>query len=209
MRSSLRRVCCAFVHHETIGFRAYVRCLKMLRSIKSIVSGGILALASASLSYAADLSPSNWPKAERERLEKLERQTLSPLEAQSVEGDIPVLATGSVGMSLTPESIRVLLSLLGQHQALATVMAAPPLLGTFDLSGVDKAMSQQPVPIPQGAYGPDFIAKLKALGLNLTETPAVTVRIQRGTLAAVAINPRTGKRTAVNQPALMVFNGAE
>jgi gamma-glutamyltranspeptidase/glutathione hydrolase len=117
------------------------------------------------------------------------------------EGDVPVLATGSIGSSLTPESIRVLLGVLGQHQNLATVMAAPPLLATFDTSGV--------VSIPEGAYGPDFIAKLKALGVNLTKMPGKTVAGLRGTLAAVVIDASTGKRTAVNQPGLMVFNGAE
>jgi hypothetical protein len=65
------------------------------------------------------------------------------------------------------------------------------------------------VSIPQGAYGPDFIAKLKARGLKVTEMPAKTVVGQRGTLAAVTIDPKTGKRTAANQPGVMVFNDAE
>ena len=45
-----------------------------------------IALAGASSSYGGDLSPDRWPKAERERLEKLESQTMSPLEARSVDG---------------------------------------------------------------------------------------------------------------------------
>jgi gamma-glutamyltranspeptidase/glutathione hydrolase len=125
------------------------------------------------------------------------------------EGDIPVLATASIGASLQNESIRVLLGVLGQHQDLATVMAAPPLLAMNDFSAVDNKASQVPVAIPQGAYGPDFIAKLKALGLNVTEIPAAEAATRRGTLAAVAIDPKTGKRTAVNQPGIMVFNGTE
>jgi gamma-glutamyltranspeptidase / glutathione hydrolase len=125
------------------------------------------------------------------------------------DGDSPVLATGSIGASLIPESIRVLLGVLGQHQDLATIMAEPPLLQNFDISGVDKVMSQQPVSIPQGVYSNDFIAKLKSLGLNLTEIPAATAGGLRGTLATVAIDPKTGKRTAVNQPNVMVFNCAE
>lgn len=125
------------------------------------------------------------------------------------EGDIPVLATASIGSSLMPESIRVLVGMLGQHQDLAMVMAAPPLLAANDFGAADKIASQQLVSIPQGAYDPDFIAKLKALGLNLIEIPAATAAALRGTLAAVAIDPRTGKRTAVNQPGVMVFNGTE
>ena len=34
------------------------------------------------------------------------------------QGEVPVLATGSIGTSLTAESIRVLLCVLGKHKAL-------------------------------------------------------------------------------------------
>jgi hypothetical protein len=66
-----------------------------------------------------------------------------------------------------------------------------------------------PVSIPQGVYEPDFVAKLKALGLDVSEIPAAEAATRRGTLAAVAIDPKTGQRTAVNQPGVMVFNAAE
>jgi hypothetical protein len=88
-------------------------------------------------------------------------------------------------------------------------MAAPPLLAMNDYSANDKPASQAPVSIPQGAYGPDFIAKLRALGLNIIEIPAADAVTRRGTLAAVAIDPKTGKRTAVDQPGLMVFGETE
>jgi hypothetical protein len=120
-----------------------------------------------------------------------------------------VLATGSIGSSLVPENIRVLLGVLGQHQDIATVMSAPPLLLTFDPTGADSTPSRQSVSIPKGVYGEDFIAKVKARGMEVTETPVETSAGLRGTLAAIAIDPKTGKRTAVNQPGVMVFNGAE
>ena len=125
------------------------------------------------------------------------------------KGETPVLGTASIGSSLQNESIRVLLGVLGQHQDLATLMAAPPLLAMNDYSANDKPASQAPVSIPQGAYGQDFIAKLRALGLNIIEIPAADAVTRRGTLAAVAIDPKTGKRTAVDQPGLMVFGETE
>jgi len=125
------------------------------------------------------------------------------------EGDSPVLATGSIGSSLVPESIRVLLGVLGQHQDLATLMHAPPLLTNPSMSVTERPAWQLPVPIPPGAYSADFIAKLKALGLNLDELPTATVAGLRGTLAAVSIDPQTGQRTAVDQPGIYVFNRAE
>ena len=88
------------------------------------------------------------------------------------DGDTPVLATGSIGFSLQSESIRVLLGVLGQHHDLATMMVAPPLLRTGDAGRIES--------IPQGDYQPDFIAKLKAIGLNVKEVPAETAAGLRG-----------------------------
>ena len=59
------------------------------------------------------------------------------------EGEVPVLATGSIGSSLTVESIRVLLSVLGKRQGLATVMAAPPLLSAIDFESGTKSPEQE------------------------------------------------------------------
>jgi gamma-glutamyltranspeptidase / glutathione hydrolase len=127
----------------------------------------------------------------------------------SFEGDAPVLATGSIGSSLIPESIRVLLGVLGQHQDLATLMSAPPLLSNLSMSAIATPVWQIPAPIPPGIYSPDFIAKLKALGLVLDELSPATVAGLCGTLAAVSIDPKTGKRTVVDQPGVMVFSGME
>jgi hypothetical protein len=63
--------------------------------------------------------------------------------------------------------------------------------------------------IPKGAYSSELVAKLKARGWNVTEVPAATAGGLRGTLAVVAIDPKTGKRTAVNEPGVMVFSAAE
>ena len=125
------------------------------------------------------------------------------------DGDKPVLATGSIGASLIPESIRVLLGVLGRHDDLATVMAAPPLLAEIGAGDVAASGPPERASIPQGAYTAEFIATLKARGWNVTEVPAATAAGLRGTLAAVAIDPKTGKRTAVNLPGVTVFNEAE
>lgn len=125
------------------------------------------------------------------------------------DGDKPVLATASIGSSLVPESIRVLAGVLGQHQDLQTVMAEPPLLTNFDLTGADHPLGQRPVSIEASAFSPEFVARLKAAGLNLSDVPAATAAGLRGTLAAIAIDPKTGRKTAADQPGVMVFNGAE
>ena len=124
-------------------------------------------------------------------------------------GDKPVLATASIGSSLVPESLRVLLGVLGQKQSLETVMAEPPLLAHLDFSAGRQTVAAIPVSIPQGAYAADFLARIKAAGVNIQELPTATAGGLRGTLAAVAIDPQTGRRTAVDEPGVMVFNEAQ
>ena len=64
------------------------------------------------------------------------------------------MATGSIGSSLVPKSLGVLLGMLGQHQDLATLMRAPPLLSNISMSVIERPAWQLPVPIPLGAYSP-------------------------------------------------------
>jgi gamma-glutamyltranspeptidase/glutathione hydrolase len=123
------------------------------------------------------------------------------------DGDRPVLATASIGTSLCAENIRVLLSVLGRHQGLATVMAAPPVLATFKLASADE-VTRASVPIPEGAYGPEFIGRLRAEGVSLSVTPRDVAANLRGTMAAVEIDPVTGRMSAADQPGMVVFNSA-
>jgi gamma-glutamyltranspeptidase/glutathione hydrolase len=124
-------------------------------------------------------------------------------------GDKPILATASIGSSLVPESLRVLLGVLGQKQSLETVMAEPPLLSYLDFSAGPRTLAAIPASIPQGAYAADFLARIKAAAVNIQEVPAATAGGLRGTLAAVAIDPQTGRRSAVDEPGVMVFNQAQ
>lgn len=126
----------------------------------------------------------------------------------SFDGNHPVLATAGIGSSLAPESIRVLLSVLGQGRKLPEVMAEPPVLAQFSLGPADAIGTRKPVPVPQGAYRTEFIAGVKALGIAVSELPPQTVEALRGTLAAVAIDPATGSLTAADQTGAMVFNSA-
>ena len=126
------------------------------------------------------------------------------------EGDKPVLATGSIGALLIPESIRVLFGILGstkisrQSWRLRRCLPSSTQIQCGTQSG-----ARQRVSIPKGGYDADFIASLKARGWSVTEISAGLAAALRGTLAAVAIDPGTGKRMAVNQPGVMVFSDAE
>jgi gamma-glutamyltranspeptidase / glutathione hydrolase len=121
----------------------------------------------------------------------------------------PVLATASIGASLVPESYRVLLGALAQHQDLQTLMAAPPLLAYLDFGGDEAPLASRAVSLVQGAYAPAFIDQLKQEKVNVAEVPIAVAGGLRGTLAAIALDPGTGRRSAVNQPGVMVFNAVQ
>ena len=143
------------------------------------------------------------------RMKPGERVPHQIIDTIAFQGEVPVLATGSIGSSLTAESIRVLLYVLGKRQSLATVMAAPPLLSAIDFESGSKPQEQETVTIPSAAYSTAFISKLKSLGVKVNEVAGATAAGLRGTLAAVAVDAKTGKRMAVNQPGVIVFNVAE
>jgi gamma-glutamyltranspeptidase/glutathione hydrolase len=126
-----------------------------------------------------------------------------------LSGDKPILATASIGSSLVPESLRVLTGVLAQKQTLQTMMHAPPLLSHLDFSAGQQTLGEIPVSIPQGVYAPEFLEKVKAAAIKTEEVPTATATGLRGTLAAVAIDPTTGRRTAADQPGVMVFNEAQ
>lgn len=133
----------------------------------------------------------------------------SILDTLAFDGAQPVLATASIGSSLLPETMRVLLGVLGQRRDLASLMAAPPLIIMNSFSPGASRSGLSAVTVPQGAWPPDFIADLKRRGWAPTEVPAAAANGLRGTLAAVSLDPASGKRSAADQPGVMVFNAAE
>ena len=95
----------------------------------------------------------------------------------------------------------MLVSALAHRQGIDSITAAPPMLASFGSGGVEG------VQIPeQPGYRPEFVAKLKELGVKFVETLTATVRGMRGTLAAVAIDSGSGRRSAAHQPMVMVYN---
>ena len=125
------------------------------------------------------------------------------------EGDKPVLATASIGASLAAETLRIIVSSLAQHQSLSSIMAAPPLLTTFDQSKQPKPLAERPITIATGAYSAEFVREVQAQGLRISEVPPAISDLMRGTVAAVQIDAKTGTRTAVNQSGIIVFSRPE
>jgi gamma-glutamyltranspeptidase/glutathione hydrolase len=121
----------------------------------------------------------------------------------------PVLATASIGSSLLPETLRVIVSCIGQNQPLALVAAKPPLLVNLDPQSYRLPLGHRPVTIPSGAYDGPFLASLKASGMEIQEVPDVTAGHVRGTLALIGFDPETGVHLTPETRGVMVFAGVE
>ncbi len=123
------------------------------------------------------------------------------------DGKKPVLATAPIGSALVPETIKLILGVIGQKQDLASVVAAPALLS--NPGDAAKALSDRTVMVPADAYGAEFLDQVKAQGIRLQTVPAEMARGLRGTLATAAIDPKTGAASSPEVPGVMIFAGAE
>jgi len=113
-----------------------------------------------------------------------------------------VLATAPIGSSLLPETLKTIVSVIGQRQDLAEVAVAPPLLLNFDSDPTLRAVSRRPVSVPPGAYDEAFLTELTRMGVAVKEA---IVPVPRGTLAAVALDPRSGQASSPEVAREVVF----
>ena len=117
----------------------------------------------------------------------------------AMTGGKPSLAVTSIGASLLPETIRILLGSLGNQLDMPTVVAAPPLLLNFDYS--KRGMVQ----VPEGRYDQDFLTNLKASGFAVqTKSPQDVLGI-KGTAVIGTISAASGARQSVENPGIIGF----
>jgi len=110
----------------------------------------------------------------------------------------PALAVASIGASLTFETARLLVGILGNGQDAATVMAAPPLLNNYQPLKPGETPARRARLIPAGAYDAGFIADLGAAGVRVRVMNATEVNGLRGTavLGSVEGKMRRGVETS-------------
>jgi gamma-glutamyltranspeptidase/glutathione hydrolase len=120
----------------------------------------------------------------------------------------PVFATAGIGSGLVPESLKLILGVLGQKRPLAEVQAAPPLLNNFSIGELEGGASKRKTVVPQGAYPADFLAKVKEKGLSTVEIPAATSGGLRGTIVAVTADPATGTLSTSDIAGMLIFGDA-
>ena len=86
--------------------------------------------------------------------------------AIAMTGARPVLAVASVGASIVPETVRLVVETFANHLDPLAAMAAPPLLLNLEPAKADESFSTRPELVPEGAYDSEFLQNLRALGVN-------------------------------------------
>jgi gamma-glutamyltranspeptidase/glutathione hydrolase len=117
----------------------------------------------------------------------------------------PTLALATIGVSLIPETVRILLGLLGNGFDSQTVIAAPPLLVNAEAPRPGENLTWRRQFVPEGAYQPEFISKLEASGLEIQPKSGLQSRAIRGTAALAAIDITTGIRHSLEHPSIIDF----
>lgn len=97
----------------------------------------------------------------------------------------PHLATASVGSALMPETVRILVGILGNCLEPQTIRAAPPLL--FDFAPWNRSA------IPEGMYAPEFVSRPERLGERVRTVPNAEVQNTRGSVVLGAVDPNSGR----------------
>jgi hypothetical protein len=123
----------------------------------------------------------------------------------AMTGAKPVLAIASVGSSLIPETVRIVVGTLANHLDSLVVMAAPPLLINVEPSKTGDTPSGRAELVPEGAYDLDFLKDLHASGLNTESQSRGQVYTIRGTAVLVTIDPDSGIRQSVETPGIFDF----
>jgi gamma-glutamyltranspeptidase len=128
--------------------------------------------------------------------------------AIAMAGNKPVLALASIGESLTPETLRVLVGTLANHLDPLAVMAAPPLLVNNQPEKAGESFSTKPELVPEGAYDLDFLQHLRTLGVNTEQKSKQEANTLRGTAVLGTIDPQSGVLRSAETPGVFGFAAA-
>ena len=123
----------------------------------------------------------------------------------AMEGTKPVLAMASVGSSLLPETVRLLVTTFANKLDPMAAMAAPPLTMPVGPMKDGETFMTRPEQIPEGAYDAEFLARLKELGVTVELKSTQDVRAIRGTVVMGTIDAKSGAVRAVETPGVYGF----
>lgn len=133
-------------------------------------------------------------------------QDMAPVIVMS--GTQPVLAIASVGSSLIPETVRLIVGTLANHLDPLTAMAAPPLLLNMEPPKAGETFFTRPEIIPQGAYEPEFIERLKQSGMDVEQKSQTEVYGIKGTAVLGTFDTHSHVLRSIESPNVFGFASA-
>jgi gamma-glutamyltranspeptidase / glutathione hydrolase len=126
----------------------------------------------------------------------------------AMTGAKPLLALASVGESLGRETVRLLVTTLANHLDPLAAMAAPPLLMNAGPMKPGETFMTAPEAIPEGAYDPEFVQRLRDSGVRVEEKSKLEVNAIKGTAVLGTIDQQSGVLRSVETPSVFGFAAA-
>jgi gamma-glutamyltranspeptidase/glutathione hydrolase len=123
----------------------------------------------------------------------------------AMEGTKPVLAMASIGASLMPETVRLLVGTMANKLDPMTAMAAPVLLMPSGPVKEGDTYMTRPEMIPEGAYDAEFLERLKEEGVAVEPKSLQDVRALKGTVVMGVIDAKSRAMRAVETPGVYGF----
>jgi gamma-glutamyltranspeptidase / glutathione hydrolase len=120
----------------------------------------------------------------------------------------PVLAVAAVGVSLVPETVRIILGAFGNHADPGTLLSAPPLLYNYAAPAPGESYIWKRQLVPDGDYDSEFLQQLQSIGVKVQPENRQQVLALRGT-AAFVIFDQTGRMLrSAEDPRIIDFGDA-
>jgi gamma-glutamyltranspeptidase/glutathione hydrolase len=126
----------------------------------------------------------------------------------AMNGRKPDLAVATIGVSLLPETVRLLVGVLSNHLDPLTVMAAPPLLFNLERLKTGEGDFTKPYLVPEGVYDPELLQRLQESGVSIKQKSTTEVYGIKGTAVLGAMNQPSGVLRGVETPRVFGFTDA-
>jgi gamma-glutamyltranspeptidase/glutathione hydrolase len=126
----------------------------------------------------------------------------------AMTGAKPSLAVATIGVSLMPETVRLLVGVLANHLDAQTAMAAPAMLANIEPQKAGETFVQRPLFLPEGAYDAEFLKNCRELGINIQLKPMQEVYGIKGTAVLGTIDSESGVLRSVETPGVFGFAAA-
>jgi gamma-glutamyltranspeptidase/glutathione hydrolase len=123
----------------------------------------------------------------------------------AMKGGKPELAIATIGVSLLPETVRLLVGVLANHLDPLTAMAAPPMLLNLELMKTGEGNFTKPDLVPAGAYDADFLQLIQKAGVAIEQKSILEVYGIKGTAVLGAIDPDSGVSRGAETPHVFGF----